>query len=77
MDTGKQPNLYALREEDDGDNENVDDTEKEDKEALSSSSPEEDIVLYPMAPRAQSQADNQVDVKISPAYQILDQVALL
>ncbi|XP_065059412.1 coiled-coil domain-containing protein 146-like [Rhopilema esculentum] len=74
MDTGQQPNLYAVREEDDGDNENVDDTEKDNKEALSSSSPEEDIVLYPMAPRTQSQADNQVDVKISPAYQILDQL---
>lgn len=35
---------------------------------------ETDIVLYPVAPRARAPADEQVDVKISPAFQILDQV---
>ena len=45
----------------------------------SSTSPqdnENDIVLYPIAPKARAQVDEQVDVKISPAFQILDQVII-
>ena len=37
---------------------------------------ETDIVLYPVAPKARVPTDEQVDVKISPAFQILDQVSV-
>lgn len=35
---------------------------------------EDDIVLYPVAPIERPPTNEQVDVKISPAFQILDEV---
>jgi len=58
-------------------NEEISNGKNEKLETGDSASPQDnetDIVLYPIAPKARAQVDEQVDVKISPAFQILDQL---
>eukprot|EP00112_Aurelia_sp_Birch-Aquarium-sp1_P005509 Seg1627.3 transcript_id=Seg1627.3/GoldUCD/mRNA.D3Y31 product="Coiled-coil domain-containing protein 146" protein_id=Seg1627.3/GoldUCD/D3Y31 len=78
MDDKKEPNeLYSLNE--DGEQKAV--SEKEEKENEKNNNvqrrietAETEMILYPVAPKARSQADDHVDVTISPAFQTLDQL---
>ena len=54
--------------------EGSDQQEAPSESAVSPVQGEKEIVLYPIAPKARARTDEQVDVKISPAFQILDQV---
>ena len=81
MDDRKEPNsLFSLNE----DEEQKTASEKEETENEKNNNiqgkaetADTEMVLYPVAPKARSQADDHVDVTISPAFQTLDQVCLL
>ena len=81
MDDKKEPNsLYSFNEnEEQKAATEKDETENEKNNNIQRKveTDETEVVLYPVAPKARSQADDHVDVTISPAFQTLDQVCLL